>query len=559
MENRVKITALGGLDEKGKCLYVVEIDEEIYVLDGGIKFPDRSLPGVDLILPDYTYLKENKDRVVCYLLSQGYSSHCGAIPYIYRDVPAPIYCSKATAVYLERFAKMMLKKSIAFDFHCIDPNDDVIIDKRKIRFFQTASSSICTSGIAIDTDMGPIVYTGQFIVEYNCAENHAQNLNKLAHISKKNVLCLLSESVGADQPGYTAPNHKLTSILHRTLVETRGRTFVSLFDHNIYGFEEVLKVAASEKKKVIFYNQFTQEMYDMLAPNGLYVPPRGTIVSSDELLRTRENDLMIVIMQQGESLFNELSSLARGEIEDRRFLISPNDTFLMASPAGAGLEIIATEAIDDLYRTGAKIVNLKRKQYISMIAHEEDLKAMISILKPKYYFPVTGEFRQLLSNARMAAGMGTNYSHNNVFVMDNGMTLEIDEKHAQISPTPVRVGDLYVDGIGVGDVRQDVISDRQKLSEDGVIVAAMTVSQEQEKIIAGPDIQMRGFVFLKESEGVLKEVQRLFIETIQNALSMHKELKDAKELFIEKSNRYIWKETGRKPMIVAIVEVLENF
>ena len=277
----------------------------------------------------------------------------------------------------------------------------------------------------------------------------------------------------------------------------------------------------------------------------------------DELLRIKDTDTIIVMMEEGEHLYELMSQLARGEIEDKRFIISPNDSFLAACPPQGGLEIIATDAIDDLFRTGAHITNLNKKTYISMTAREDDLKSMISLLKPKYYLPVSGEYRHLLANAMIAVHSFTTYNHRNVFILDNGVPVDIIDGEAKITNTIIKNGDLMVDGIGVGDVRTEVISDRQKLSEDGVIIAALAVSNIQKTIIAGPDIQMRGFVFLKESESILHEVTRIFVDSINNALKKNSSLEDAKALFVDKATRYIKKETGRFPMIVPIVEIVE--
>lgn len=557
MSEHIKVFALGGLDERGKNLIVVEIDDEIYIIDAGIKHPDRSLPGVDLIIPDYQYLIDNKDRVKAYLVSHGHNEQIGAIPFMYKYIKAPIYCSKATAAMISDYGIEYLKKPMTYNFKIVNPSDDFMIGNRKVHFFQTCHSAICSSGIAIDTDQGAIVYSGDFIVEYNSDMGHNHDLNKLAKIAENEVLLLMTESSGAVNLGYASPAHKLTPTLNKVLFESKGRTYIALFDKNIYGLEEVLKFASLNNKKVIFYNDFVRKMYEKLSTCGMYIPNKNVVVADDQLLRMKETDIIIVMMEEGEKLFELITDLARGEIEDKRFIISPKDSFLAACPPQSGLEIIATNAIDDLYRTGANITNLSKKQYISMTAREDDLKSMISMLKPKFYFPVSGDYRQLLANAMIAVHMGTTYSHRNVFILDNGMVIDIRDGAAKLSPEKVKTGNLMVDGIGVGDVRTEVISDRQKLSEDGVIIAALAVSNIQKTIIAGPDIQMRGFVFLKESESILHEVTRIFVDSINNALKKNSSLEDAKALFVDKATRYIKKETGRFPMIVPIVEIVE--
>lgn len=556
MHDKVKVFALGGLDEKGKNLLVVEINEDIFILDAGSKYPDKTLPGVDLIIPDYKYLINNKDRVRAYLVTHGHNEQIGAIPFMYKYIKAPIYCSKASKAMIESYGTNYLRKPVAFNFNVVNPSDDVIIANRKVHFFQTCHSMICSSGIAIETDGGSIVYSGDFIVEYNDSVGHNHDLKKLSKIADNDVLLLMTESSGADNLGYASPAHKLTPTLNKVLFESKGRTYIALFDKNIYGLEEILKFATLNNKKVVFYNDFVKNTYEKLLPCGLYVPGKNVVVSDDELLRVKANDLIIVMMEEGENVFELITDLARGEIEDKRFIINPNDSFLVACPPTSNIEVVATAAIDDLYRTGANITNLTKKTYISMTAREDDLKSMISMLKPKYYLPISGSYRQLLANAMIAVHMGNTYTHRNVFIIDNGMVIEISDGIAKLSAEKIQNGNLMVDGIGVGDVKTEVINDRQKLSEDGVIIAALAVSLESKSIIAGPDVQMRGFVFLKESESILHEITRIFVETINNALERETSLEDAKALFSDKAIRYIKKETGRFPMVVPIVEII---
>lgn len=556
MAENIKVFALGGLDEKGKNLYILEINENIFVVEAGIKFPDRTLPGVDVIIPDYQYLKQNRDRVRGYFISHGHCEQMGALPYIYKDVPAPIYCTKATAKMIEKQTGNVIKKE-KYIFNIIDPSGATTICGFKFQFFQTAHSAIQSCGFAIETSLGSIVYTGDFIVEYNIHKDHKHDLNKLAKIAEKDILLLMSESVGAELPGYTSPYHRLKPHLYRVLQETKGRVYVSLFDKNIYGFGEVITAAIEGNKKIIFYNQYARETYEFLSQTSSIVSNRNVCASPDDLLRMKEQDIIIVLVNQGENMFDDISELARGEIDDKRFLLSPNDTFLVACPPVSGLEVQATAAIDDLYKTGAHIVNLKRKEYAAMNAREEDLKTMLSLLKPKYYMPVSGEYRQLLANAKIATNMGSIYNHTNVFVLDNGMVVEINEGKARLSTQKIKYGDLIVDGIGVGDVRGEVINDRQKLSDDGVIILALAVSKSEGKIIAGPDVQMRGFVFVKESENVLKELTKIFVDAVTENLAKRESMDSAKNSTVDKSIRYVRKETGRDPMIVAIVEELE--
>lgn len=559
MSDKIKVFGLGGLDEKGKNLYIIEINEDIFVVEAGIKYPDRTLPGIDLIIPDYKYLKENAHRVKAYIISHGHCEFMGAVPFLYKDVPAPIYCTKATQIALEAYKRRNYRRNITLNYNIIGPSDDVTIAGYKFHFFQTAHSTIDSCGFALETSYGSIVYTSEFIVEYNMHKNFKFDINKFAKIAEKNVLLLMSESNSAGNPGYTSPNNRLRPHLYRVLRESKGRTYISLFDKNIYGLMEVINEAISSNKRIILYNDFAKEIFDQLCECTPDFNPRLVIASTDDLLRMKEQDLIILIINQGENIFNDISTLARGEIDDKRFLVSPNDTFMIACPPVSGLEIQATEAIDDVYKTGAKIVNLKRKDYAAPDARDEDLKTLLSLLKPKYYMPVIGQYVNLLANAKVAVNMGGIYNHTNVFIVDNGMIVNIEDGKARISSDDkVHYGDLMVDGIGVGDVRTEVINDRQKLSDDGVIMLALAVSRSNKKIIAGPDVQMRGFVFIKESESVLKEVSHLFVDITLEFLRKEKSLEDAKLAIIDRCSRYVKKETGRNPVIAPIIEDMDD-
>lgn len=556
MAENIKVFALGGLDEKGKNLYVIEVDDDIFVIEAGVKYPDRTQPGIDLIIADYQYLRENASRVKAFIISHGHCEMMGALPFMVNDIKAPIYCTKATKIAIEVFTKANCTKAVDFNFHVIGASESVMIANHKFRFFQTAHSTIDSCGFALETSMGSIVYTGEFIVEYNMYKNFKFDINKFAKIADNDVLLLISESSAAGNPGYTSPNHRLRPHLNRVFRETLGRTYVALFDKNIYGFMEVIMEAFSQNKKIIFYNEFAKDTFEHFLECSENFNSRLVIADADDILRMKQQDVVIVMVNQGENIFEEISELACGEVDDKRFIISPNDTFLIACPPVSGLEIQATNAIDDVYKTGAKIVNLKRKDYAAPNAREEDLKTMLSLLKPKYYLPVIGQYVNLLANANVAVNMGGVYNHKNVFILDNGMVLNIKDGVASMTSVVVPTGDLMIDGNGVGDVRDDVLTDRQKLSDNGVIIIAAAVSRANKKIIAGPDVQMRGFVFVKESEGVLKEISRIFVEKVTTSLRINSSMEDAKTEIVETCTKFVRKETGRDPMIVAIIEEL---
>lgn len=555
MSEIIRVFALGGMDENGKCLYIIEVNKDLFVIEAGLKYPDRTNPGVDAIIPDYSFLKENKDRVKAYIITHGHDDQIGSLPFIYRDVPAPIYASAATIAIIKAYSKRLNIEN-NYQFFPVLPTSTFKVAGREFNFFQTVHAIMDSSGFAIATDQGYVVYSGDFLVEYNANKNYKHDLNALARIAEKDILLLLSESAGADKPGYTSPNHRLTPHISNLLQDAKGRVFIALFNQSVYNFEEVVALCVSSGKKIIFYDNETADFIKTFTDFGGINIPKANLASLDDLLRLRAQDIVVVMMSPGERVYNKIAELATHENEDKRVVVGPGDTFIVACPSAPAFEILATDAVDELYRTGADVVNIKRKQIASMHAQEEDLKMMLSLLKPRFYLPIKGEYRQLIANAKIAVGMGVGLSHNNIFVMDNGMVLQIENRKGRILPAldNIKSGDLLIDGIGVGDVGATVISERQKLSDDGVIVMGLTVSKTENKIVAGPDVQMRGFVFVKESDNILRELTSLFVNGVTDYLTNPKgSMDDLKTTIADKCFRYVRRETGKSPMILPIV------
>ncbi len=552
---KIKVVALGGLDECGKNMFVIEVDDDIYVIEAGHKYPDRTSPGVDFIIPDFSYLKDKVDRIRGVIVTHGHLDQMGAIPYLYQNsgITAPIYASAITAAFIKLHS---LSVGINHDYRFVEINKDnqyLKIGNHMFQFFQTAHMIAGSYGFALETEQGSIVYTGEFIVEYNYHQKYKLDMNEIARISEKNVLLLMSESRYADRPGYTSPSHRLSPIISKDFKDAEGRTFFALYDFNIYGLSEVVRLSIEANKKVIFYGKDGLKILETLNSVGELMIPKANLATMEDLLRIRERDIVIIILGDRNTLYNQIELLATGEGEDRKLIIGPNDTFIVAAPPQIGTEVYAVSAIDELYRTGAKVVNVTKKQISSMHAQEEDLKTMLSLLKPKYYMPVTGEFRHILANAKVAVAANLGYSHLNTFVLDNGMVLSFENKKVLPITESVPVGDLLVDGSGVGDVGDAVLMDRQKLADDGVICMALTVSHLEKRVIAGPDVQMRGFVLVKDSEALLHDLASLFLDSINHALQNDMSINDVKQTVHDKALKMVRRATGKSPMILPLV------
>ncbi|HAV19659.1 MAG TPA: hypothetical protein DCX17_01360 [Firmicutes bacterium] len=556
MSQRIRVFALGGLDENGKCLFVIEIDNDIFIIEAGLKYPDVTNPGIDAIIPNIAYLKQNKNKVRAYIITHGHDDQMGALPYIYRHVPAPIYGSSATIALIKQYSQSIVP-AVKFEFVPIKPTDHVTIAGYHFDFYQTVHAIMDTSGFALETVYGNIVYTGDFIIEHNSNKNYKHDFNALAKIAERDTLLLMTESSGADKPGYTSPNHRLAPHLALPFQEATSRIFIALYNQSVYNLEEAIEFAFSQGKKILFYDNETEDYIRTFQNFGSLSLPKERVVLRENHLRMPPQDLVILMMAPGEKIYKKIAELAIGENDDKTFKINTTDTFIVAAPSAPNIEILASNAIDDLYRTGASVVNITRKKITSMHAQEEDIKTMISLLKPKFYMPIKGEYVQHVANAKLAVSLGIGLNHMNTFLMDNGMILEINEGKARVlshEMDMIATGDVLIDGLGVGDVRKDVITERQQLADDGVIVMGITISRKMKQIVAGPDVQMRGFVFVRDSDNVMKELTNIFKESIGEYFSKPAmTLEEARTLVIEKSWRFIKRETGKRPIVIPII------
>lgn len=560
MGEKIKFFALGGLDENGKNMYIVEVDDDIFVIEAGLKYPDSTRPGIDFIIPNIDYLKNNKQRVRAYIISHGHDDQFGVLPFIYDQVPAPIYGTEATLMMLVRFTKKAgLKRE--YNLNVIEPSSTVKIANRNFVFFQTTHNAMYSVGVAIDTTQGYVVYSSDFIVEYNPSNRYKLELNEIAKIAEKNVLCLLAESMGAERPGYTSPSHRITPHIDGVIRDAKGRVFISLYDQSPYSVEELVAVAKKHNRKIMLYNESADDYFQMFKEHNLPLCEPNMLISRDDLFRVNENTLIILLLNNGEDLFDDINDLALRRNKDKHFVLSEHDNFIIACPAPATLEIQATETLDNLYISGAQVHNVSRKLVSNMHAQEEDLRMLLALLKPKYYIPIKGNFRHQEANANVALKAGLNYNHTNIFLLDNGIPVVFENgKGKTLFKDEDRIisGDLMVDGTGIGDTNRGVLEDRLNFSSDGVIVLGLIFSMQKRKIVAGPDVQMRGFVYLRDSESLLKQVIKIFVETVEkNLLESEIDMQKISDEVKDKVERYIYHDTRRNPVIIPLIRPLD--
>lgn len=557
MDN-IKISALGGLDENGRDCYVIEINNDLFVVEAGSSLPDKTIPGVDFLLPNAEYIIQNRNRLKAYIITHGHDESMSGLKYFYNRAPAPVYCTETTRKCMLGQANI-LKVKTNFDFHIVEPSSSVTIDNHVIHFFQTCHSVAQSMGVAFETNRGNIVYTSDFIVDYSLNESgYIFDIPTLGKISEKPTLILLSPSKGADRSGYCAPKHRIVYLIEKYFKDTQQRIFISSFWQNLFRIRGILILCKKYHKKVYFYDEYTAKVMNFLSNNddlmvGLEV------VNKEDLLRVKEQDLVILILGHGSEIYENIGKLAARSNEDKRIVIGPKDIFISAALPTATQEVVATRSLDSLYRTGCEVVWLNHKVLFPMHAHLDDLKVFLSLLKPKFYLPVRGSFVNLMSNAKLALSMGIGLNHSNVFILDNGMQLIFDEgtrPHMVSNETNnINISPVLVDGTGISKVGSDVIEERRELGFDGAVVVAATISIKEKKIIAGPDCQMRGFVFVKEAEPLLKSISNIFVEEVNNALTTSPKFETSKveNVIRERAKRFIRRENGREPMILPII------
>lgn len=562
MNDLVKVFALGGLDENGRDCYVVEINNDIFVLDCGTSLPDKTAPGIDYLMPNPDYLIKNKDRIKAYIITHGHDESMSALKYFYAKAPAPVYCSKETyGLMLGQAASLR----VDVKFKCIvkEPSSIFEIAGREVRFFQTCHNTMASSGVAIYTSQGYVVYTSDFIINFaGQYQGYYFDLKALEDLSSKDILLLMAESKSATKPGYCSPKHRVSKLIEKYFRDSNKRIFISCFLQNIFRIDEIMELCHRHKKKVYYFNEYTRQVMklaEQIMPSMFH---NVEIVGKEDLLRVRNQDLVILILGLDEDLYEEIDMLAEGRNSDRRIVLTENDIFINAGLPRPVLETMCTRCMDKVYRTKCEVCWLKKDQLVAMHAREDDLKFFLSVLKPKYYLPVRGNFVNMMANAKLALSMNIGLNHSNVFIVDNGMQIEFDGvTRPRIIPNEVNhilVDPVLVDGTGMSKAGSAVIADRLLLGQDGVVVIAATVNPKSKTIVAGPDCQMRGFVFMKEADPLLKSLSNIFVDEINTMFETEEFNVDLLyENVSERCRRFIKRENGREPYILPIVDIVE--
>ncbi|MCR5449402.1 MAG: ribonuclease J [Solobacterium sp.] len=549
--SKVRIFALGGLDEDGKNMFIVENDSDIYAIECGLRYPEADQLGIQKIVPDFQYLSEHADQVKGVFITHGHEDVIGALCNLLKEINLPVYMTPLTARMFERKAKEAGLKDL--NIHRIRRNSTFKIGKTEIRTFGTTQSIADGFGVAIRTDDGYVVYTSEFIVDYDIkSEAFRFDLLDVTDLGSKGVLALMTESVGSTREGHSAPNHRITRLIEPYFEETKNRIIVSCYNSNLYRVIELVELANKYNRKVMIYDEELRNLMKDMAALGYYRIPAGLDIVPQNFSNDAEN-ILLIIAGDGSSIFRKVHKIVTKE--DDIVQLRPTDTVIIASPAVPGTERDAAGMEDEMYKETSRVHGIDSKRTFSMHASIEDLKMMIYLLNPQYYIPVKGEYRQLISNANIALDMG--YPANNIIVLDNGQVATIENGQLKRGYDSVPVGDILVDGNDSLDASGMVLKDRELLSTDGAIVVGVVINHMTKEIIGGPDVQSRGVIYLKDAEYIIKEIGNIMERTIDEAVEADRyDNLQCRAEAREKISRYVLKETGKHPMILpAIVEI----
>ncbi|MCQ6276574.1 ribonuclease J [Bacillus sp. V3B] len=547
IKNGIKIVALGGLGEIGKNTYVIEYKNEMVLVDCGIKFPDNELFGIDYVLADYTYLKRNQEKLKGIFITHGHEDHIGGIPFLLRDVRVPVYGGDFAVELMK--GKLEEHRIKGVEFQKIDNDTVVQFDHIKIRFFRTTHSIADSFGVVITTDEGNIVHTGDFKFDLT-PTGRETDFYKIAEIGREGVLCLLSDSTNSEIPGFSISEKRVGEAIADIFRTVDGRIIFATFASNIDRIQQVVKSSVEYKRKIAIIGRSMEKTIEIGRKLGYIVAPESAFISVNEIGRTPSKDVTIICTgSQGEPMA-ALSRIANGN--HRHVKIIRGDTFIFSSSPIPGNEISVNRVTDLIYRAGGNVIHHKISEiHTSGHGKQEEQKLMIRLLNPKYFFPIHGEYHMLQAHVKLAVDCGV--PTDNCFILDNGDVLELSSQRAQmVGKIPAQP--VYVDGSGIGDIGNIVLRDRRILSQEGLIIITMNIDRKEKKLINRPAIVTRGFVYVRESGELLKELEELILDNIMSQLSEGmKGWTEMKKRVIEDTQPFLFQKTGRRPMILPII------
>ena len=546
---KVKIIPLGGVNEIGKNLTAIEYKNDIVVIDCGLKFPDEDMFGIDLVIPDITYLMKNKEKVSGIFLTHGHEDHIGALPYVLKQLNVPVYGTKLTLGIVETKLKEHGLLS-STELIRVKPRDVIRLNSVSVEFIKTNHSIADSVAIAVHTPLGVVLHTGDFKVDYTPIDGEAMDFARFAELGKKGVLAMVADSTNVEKAGYTNSERIVGESLTRIFGKTKGRIIIATFASNIHRIQQIIDAASVYGRKVAVSGRSMENIMNVAIELGYIEVDKDSLVSIDQINKYNNDQIVIITTgSQGEPM-SALSRMAASE--HRKVNIVEGDTIIISATPIPGNEKLVSKVINQLFKKGAEVIYGSQENiHVSGHACQEELKLMQTLVKPKHFIPVHGEYRHLKQHGELATKLGLD--EKSVVIPDVGDIIEVTRNSIKKNGT-VASGQIFVDGLGVGDVGNIVLRDRKHLSQDGILTVVVTLSKENKSIVAGPDIISRGFVYVRESEGLMDEARDIVRNTLLDC--EEKKITDwatLKSNVRDELRTYLYEKTKRKPMILPII------
>lgn len=548
-KQRIKIIPLGGLGEIGKNFTVVEFNDEIIVIDCGLKFPDDEMLGIDIVIPDISYLLKNVEKVKGIFLTHGHEDHIGALPYILKQINIPVYGTKLTIGIVETKLKESNLLSTTV-LNRVNFGDIIRLSKMSVEYIRTNHSIADSAALAIHTPLGVVFHSGDFKIDYTPIDGEVADFARFAELGKKGVLVMMADSTNVERPGYTMSEKTVGKTFEKIFQDAKGRIIVATFASNVHRIQQVITAAEKYEKKVAVTGRSMENIVEVAAELGYLKYEKDTLINIDSI-RKYPNDKIVIITTgtQGEPM----SALSRMAMNDHRKVnILKGDLVIISASPIPGNEKLISRVINMLFKAGAEVVYESLADvHVSGHACQEELKLLHSLIKPRFFIPVHGEYRMLKQHAELAEKLGM--AEENVVIAENGDVIEVTRKAINKIGT-VTSGQVFVDGLGVGDVGNIVLRDRKHLSQDGIITVVVTIAKDSGGVIAGPDIISRGFVYVRESEDLIEEARVVVKEALDSC--QKKGITDwssIKSTIRDSLRMFIYEKTKRKPMILPII------
>lgn len=544
----IKLIALGGVGEIGKNMYLVEIDDDIFIVDAGLMFPEDGMLGIDIVIPEITYLQANKERVKAILLTHGHEDHVGALSYVLKNIAVPVYGTRLTIALSKAKLKEQEFEGTA-DFREITSDTVLSFDTTEISFFKTNHSIPDSVAICFHTSKGAIVHTGDFKFDQAAPALYKPEIGKMANLGDAGVLCLLSDSMGAEKPGYTTSEAQVVSEMNDVFYTAPGRIVAACFASDINRIQHLFDAAHLTNRKVAVIGKSLQRVFDIALKMEYVQVPDDVIIPLSELKKYPDEQIVVLTTgSQGEPL-EALQKMAK---QSHKYVnIQVGDTVVFAASPLRGSEILLSRTIDMLFRAGANVISGRQIVQVSSHGSQEELKLMINLLRPKFFIPVHGEQKMLTAHAKVAKTCGIPVDH--IYIPEKGEVIEIKDGGLEFG-AKVPAGNVLIDGIGVGDVGNIVLRDRRLLSQDGILIVVVTLNKRDKKIAAGPEIISRGFVYVRESEKLMEESTQRVRDIVEKTISKDSfDWTTLKQEMRETLNQYLYEKTKRRPMILPII------